>query len=510
MKIAIQVLDATDDEPWGPHGTVLAEIAGATKKFNECQIVMDVLWTRLTETGRNWRFVYKALTVIEYLVANGSERALDDVIEHTFQISSLTSFEYVEPSGKDVGLNVRKKAETIVRLLNDKDKIQQVRDKAAANREKYFGVSSSEITYKSGAASFSSSNFRNSDRYGGFGNSDTSYDSYKGKSQFGEDIYEKKTKSEKEPSYYSSKKQDSTKTGQLDKNDSVSSKADPSDKYDEDFDDFDPRGTSSSKPSAGSYQVDLFGENFVDLLDAPVSVSTDKSTSLHKDPSEVDLFANADFVSATPEPEPGKIPMPVTNIDLFANQPVSAVPSNVDFFSMPEPVNQLDNEPSKPDTTTNTLDPFAPVPHNDFDRPTSLGPITSQMDPLSTAFNKNPPNDESRGEINESLPEAKSPPKKAFQCYVTRKEVIEAWEGELQFAKKVNLADVGIVGGLTDGSEGKDKGSLPSFYTGSAMGVVSGAGKSAFVSTSTSTSSTNDDFFSGLSSQQYRYGGFQK
>lgn len=29
----IQVLDATDDEPWGPHGTALAEIATATKKL---------------------------------------------------------------------------------------------------------------------------------------------------------------------------------------------------------------------------------------------------------------------------------------------------------------------------------------------------------------------------------------------------------------------------------------------------------------------------------------------
>ncbi|CAA0821303.1 Clathrin interactor EPSIN 1 [Striga hermonthica] len=487
---------------------------------SECQIVMDALWTRLTETGRNWRFVYKALTVIEYLVANGSERALDDVIEHTFQISSLASFEYVEPSGKDVGLNVRKKAETIVGLLNDKDKIQQVRDKAATNREKYVGVSSSGITYKSGAASFRSSNFRSSDRYGGFGNSNTSYDSYKGKSQFGEDISEKKTKSIKEPSYYSRfvlphphyihSKQDSTKTGQLDKHDSVSSKADPSDKYDEDFD---PRGTLSSKPSAGSNQVDLFGENFVDLLDAPVPISTDKSTSLHKDSSEVDLFANADFVSATPEP--GKIPMPATNIDLFANQPTSAVPSTVDFFSVPKPVNQLDNEPSKPDKITNALDPFAPVPNNEFDKPTSLGPITSQMDPLSTVSDKNPPNDESRREISESLPEAKSPPKKAFQVKsgiwadsLTRGLI----DLNITAPKKVNLADVGVVGGLTDGSEGNNKGSLPSFYTGNAMGVGSGAGKSAFVSTSTSTSTstTNDDFFSGLSSQQYQYGGFQK
>lgn len=52
-------------------------------------------------------------------------------------MKSLSSFEYVEPSGKDMGINVRKKAETIVALLNNKDKIQEVRSKAAANRDKY-------------------------------------------------------------------------------------------------------------------------------------------------------------------------------------------------------------------------------------------------------------------------------------------------------------------------------------------------------------------------------------
>lgn len=51
-------------------------------------------------------------------------------------VQSLSSFEYVEPNGKDMGINVRKKAENIVALLNDKDKIQEVRNKAAANRDK--------------------------------------------------------------------------------------------------------------------------------------------------------------------------------------------------------------------------------------------------------------------------------------------------------------------------------------------------------------------------------------
>ncbi|KAK4412577.1 Clathrin interactor EPSIN 1 [Sesamum alatum] len=521
-EIEQKVLDATDDEPWGPHGTVLAEIAQATKKFTECQMVMNVLWTRLTETGKNWRFVYKSLTVIEYLVAHGSERAVDDIIEHTFQISSLTSFEYVEPSGKDVGINVRKKAEKVVALLNSKDKIQETRNKAAANREKYVGLSSSGITYKSSAASFTNSSFKNSERYGGFGNtgdSETFKDSFKDKDQYGEDKYGK-TKPKKDSLRYGSMDQDSpatsasrasTKASKTDKYASVTSQNASLDNYDEDFDDFDPRGTSSAKPSSGSQQVDLFGQDFVgDLLDVPVSVPTDKSDSLDYDPSEVDLFADAAFVSATPAPAGGKNHEHLTNVDLFASQPAPpAVSTTMDFFAAPEPAPQLDNKASKSDATVNVVDPFADVPLNNFEGSDPFGAFTSHTDPLSTISHQNSPNDGSHGNVKASSTETKLPSKKdVFQV----KSGI--WADSLSRGlidlnitapKKVNLADVGIIGGLTDGSEEKDKGPMPSFYMGSAMGAGSLVGKSGFTS-----ASTNDDFFSSLSSQQYQFGGFQK
>lgn len=35
-----------------------------------------------------------------------------------------------------MGINVRKKAQTVLALLHDKDKIREVRDKAVANRDK--------------------------------------------------------------------------------------------------------------------------------------------------------------------------------------------------------------------------------------------------------------------------------------------------------------------------------------------------------------------------------------
>jgi epsin len=51
-------------------------------------------------------------------------------------LQTLTDFQYVEASGKDQGINVRKKAQSLVALLSDKEKIREVRAKAAANRDK--------------------------------------------------------------------------------------------------------------------------------------------------------------------------------------------------------------------------------------------------------------------------------------------------------------------------------------------------------------------------------------
>ena len=52
-------------------------------------------------------------------------------------VKKLTTFEFVEPGGKDVGLNVRKKAEAVLVIVDDREKLQQAREKAASTRDKY-------------------------------------------------------------------------------------------------------------------------------------------------------------------------------------------------------------------------------------------------------------------------------------------------------------------------------------------------------------------------------------
>ncbi|KAG7629062.1 ENTH domain [Arabidopsis thaliana x Arabidopsis arenosa] len=132
-----KVLDATSNESWGPHGSLLADIAHASRNYHEYQITMGVLWKRLSDSGKNWRHVYKALTVLEYMVGHGSERVIEEVKEHAYQITTLSGFQYIDSSGKDQGSNVRKKAQSLVALVNDKERITEVREKAAANRDKY-------------------------------------------------------------------------------------------------------------------------------------------------------------------------------------------------------------------------------------------------------------------------------------------------------------------------------------------------------------------------------------
>ncbi|KAF8087100.1 hypothetical protein N665_0600s0046 [Sinapis alba] len=132
-----KVLDATSNEPWGPHGSLLADLAQASRNYHEYQLIMGVIWKRLGDTGKNWRHVYKALTVLEYMVGHGSERVIEEIRERAYQISTLSDFQYIDSGGRDQGSNVRKKSQSLVALVNDKERIAEVREKASANRDKY-------------------------------------------------------------------------------------------------------------------------------------------------------------------------------------------------------------------------------------------------------------------------------------------------------------------------------------------------------------------------------------
>ncbi|KAH1105429.1 hypothetical protein J1N35_009197 [Gossypium stocksii] len=520
-EIEQKVLDATDNEPWGPHGAALAEIAQATKKFSDCQMVMNVLWSRLGETGKDWRYVYKALSVIEYLISNGSERAVDDIIGRTFRIASLMSFEYVEPSGKDMGVNVRKKAETIVGLLHNKERIQEARNKAAANRDKYIGLSSTGVTFKSSASSFSGGGYQGGgDRCGGSSGRRES-DNYKPRDRYGEQKFDKDTYVKSRRGSTASESQaNSTKEcrrhGSKDPKNKLSPKLSDDDKYsqttsaptnnyeadDDDFDDFDPRGTSRSKPATGdSNQVDLFGQSLMDdLFDGPASAPIEHS-AMSTDSTEVDLFAGATFVSAPNKAVIEASPQAQKQVDLFASQPaiVPAVSPTVDLFAATDPVVQPDIMVPKPDPTS-IIDPFATVPLSNFHSSSDIfGSFTHHSNSPSKEPTQTPINDVNlNNNMNTKPSEDNKPPQKKDATFQVKSGI---WADSLSRGiidlnisalKKVSLADVGILGELSDVDK-RDRGPPTSLHMGRAMGTGSGLGKTGFTS-----ATAEDDIFSSF------------
>ncbi|XP_019429524.1 PREDICTED: clathrin interactor EPSIN 1-like isoform X2 [Lupinus angustifolius] len=241
-------------------------------------------------------------------------------------------------------------------------------------------------------------------------------------------------------------------------------------------------------------------------MDAPTPLPTEKPAT--SGVSEVDLFADAAFASAAPHVDKGASSQPQDEVDLFCSQPaLPSITPTVDLFSIPEPVVQSESKSGTSGAMNNSdFDPFAAVPINNFDE------FTSQSDSVSSQPTNNVVSDASQDNTNgKSLWDSKVSPKKdSFQVKSG------VWADSLSRGlidlnisapKKVNLADVGIVGGLSDGLDEREKGTPPTFYMGRAMGSGSGLGRSGFTP---SQSGTGDDLFSSLGSQPYQYGGFQK
>ncbi|KAL1919726.1 uncharacterized protein VTP21DRAFT_1657 [Calcarisporiella thermophila] len=158
-EMEAKVHEATNNEPWGASSTLMNEIAQGTYNYQYFAEIMPTIYKRFTEkTPQQWRQIYKALQLLEYLVKNGSERVVDDARSHLSLIKMLRNFSYIDEKGKDQGLNVRNRAKELVEMLGDQEKIKQERKKAKQNKNKYTGISSDIGGFGVGAS-----------RYGGFG-----------------------------------------------------------------------------------------------------------------------------------------------------------------------------------------------------------------------------------------------------------------------------------------------------------------------------------------------------
>ncbi|KAG0264375.1 hypothetical protein BG011_006981 [Mortierella polycephala] len=134
-----KVREATSNDPWGPSGTQMNELARATFDQQYFIEIMEILDKRMNDKGKNWRHVFKALTVLDYLLHVGSENVVRYARDNLYIVKTLKEFQFIDEDGKDQGSNVRQKAKDITALLSDEARLKEERRSRSAMRDRMIG-----------------------------------------------------------------------------------------------------------------------------------------------------------------------------------------------------------------------------------------------------------------------------------------------------------------------------------------------------------------------------------
>lgn len=359
-----------------------------------------MIYRRFTEKAADeWRQIYKALQLLEFLIKHGSERVIDDARGHITLLKMLRQFHFIDQNGKDQGLNVRNRAKELTELLGDVDRIRAERKKARATKNKYTGVEGG------------------TGRYGGFGNESSGYGgSSSNFGGFSGGVYG----------------DGGGFGGQSSEYDEPAARADKFEEYDE-FDEGErPSGSSRPKrteraaakapaepPKKKEPEVDLFSFDEPVQSSAPVAAPM-KSSGLadlaggssmpaNDDDDEFDDFQSAaEPASQFAAPQPVSAPQQANLSNMVGMSSISPAPSsnapsssvNYSAFSTPmtatpaaAPVQQVQAAPSGPNyfgnvqskPTTSTISSIPTTPSSGPTTMANMRPVASANKPAAPA-----------------------------------------------------------------------------------------------------------------------------
>ncbi|RUP48108.1 epsin 2-like protein [Jimgerdemannia flammicorona] len=124
--VQAKVREATSNDPWGPSGTLMNEIAQATYNQHDFLEIMEMLDKRLNDKGKNWRHVFKvrlsficfwndsfALGFLKkkknYIGTDPTRLLSTSGIRERGYLReaepTLKEFQHIDEAGKDVGAN---------------------------------------------------------------------------------------------------------------------------------------------------------------------------------------------------------------------------------------------------------------------------------------------------------------------------------------------------------------------------------------------------------------------
>ncbi|GAA0172920.1 membrane trafficking regulatory protein [Lithospermum erythrorhizon] len=123
--------EAMSENPGGPDTRILKMISKAAFEVDDYWRIVEILHKRLAQFNRrNWRVSYKALIVLEHLLTQGPKSIGEEFQSDKDVIKEMGNLQYIDEKGYDWGLNVRKKSENILKLLENRNLLKEERTKA--------------------------------------------------------------------------------------------------------------------------------------------------------------------------------------------------------------------------------------------------------------------------------------------------------------------------------------------------------------------------------------------
>eukprot|EP00818_Percolomonas_sp_WS_P001159 CAMPEP_0117441692 /NCGR_PEP_ID=MMETSP0759-20121206/3764_1 /TAXON_ID=63605 /ORGANISM="Percolomonas cosmopolitus, Strain WS" /LENGTH=537 /DNA_ID=CAMNT_0005233551 /DNA_START=128 /DNA_END=1739 /DNA_ORIENTATION=+ len=164
------VRDCTNNEPWAAKMSDKQEIARRTHSHEDYQVIMSTLWKRMQQEGQNFRKIQKSLSLLEFLLYQGSDRIVSEAKSNIYQLRSLRNFHYTDDNGKECGGPVRELSRKLVKLLKDEQALKEERKKQKKLAGRFQGMSREEASWGGvGSGAYSSGGGYGG---GGFGSGD--------------------------------------------------------------------------------------------------------------------------------------------------------------------------------------------------------------------------------------------------------------------------------------------------------------------------------------------------
>ncbi|CAI9092408.1 OLC1v1027636C1 [Oldenlandia corymbosa var. corymbosa] len=123
--------EVTNGDSSAPDTRALRIISRAAFEVDDYWRIVDILHRRLLKYKRlDWRAAYKAIILLEHLLTHGPTSVAEEFEGDKDVITEIANFRYVDEKGFNWGESVQRKAERVVKLIEDESFLKEERARA--------------------------------------------------------------------------------------------------------------------------------------------------------------------------------------------------------------------------------------------------------------------------------------------------------------------------------------------------------------------------------------------